>query len=165
MPIVVISPVLRPDAEDEPNRLGATLADIRRAIESVTRDRIIDGDRTLALVAGEAIISADHLGDGIHPDDEGHKRIAATVSKALTLAMKTAKESSDPDTRKIRAKAGGAGANGAGAVGPGAAGDGDAEDDVRARDGAEADAEGRRRRGAEDDDVRDRGVAAASSTR
>jgi lysophospholipase L1-like esterase len=191
VPIVVISPVLRPDAEDEPNRLGATLADIRRAIESVTRDRIIDGDRTLALVAGEAIISADHLGDGIHPDDEGHKRIAATVSKALTLAMKTAKESSDPDTRKIRAKAGGAGANGAGAVGPGAAGDGDAEDDVRARDGAEADAEGRdgaedgdvRDRGEvddvggsedddvrdpaddDDDDVRDRGVAAASSTR
>ena len=30
VPIVVISPVLRPDAEDEPNRLGATLADIRQ---------------------------------------------------------------------------------------------------------------------------------------
>jgi lysophospholipase L1-like esterase len=100
VPIVVISPVLRPDAEDEPNKLGATLADIRHAIESVTRDRIVSGDDTLALVAGGAIISADHLGDGIHPDDEGHKRIAATVSKALTLAMKTAKESPGPAAMK-----------------------------------------------------------------
>ena len=92
IPVVVISPVLRPDAEDEPNRLGATLSDIRHAIESITRDRIVDGDLTLALVAGENIINADHLGDGIHPDDEGHKRIAAAVSKALTQALKAAKE-------------------------------------------------------------------------
>ncbi len=104
VPIVVISPVLRPDAEDEPNRLGATLADIRQALESVTRDRIVEGDHTLALVAGEAIINADHLGDGIHPDDEGHKRIAAAVSKALTLAIKTAKESPSPEALKAAAK-------------------------------------------------------------
>jgi hypothetical protein len=92
----VISPVLRPDAEDEPNRLGATLADIRHTIETVTRDRIVSGDQTLALVAGEAIITADHLGDGIHPDDEGHKRIAATVGKALTQAMKAADDDESP---------------------------------------------------------------------
>ncbi len=104
VPIVVISPVLRPDAEDEPNRLGATLADIRHAIESVTRDRIVEGDHTLALVAGEAIISADHLGDGIHPDDEGHKRIAATVGKALGLALKSAKESPGADVMKAAAE-------------------------------------------------------------
>ena len=97
VPIVVVSPVLRPDAEDEPNRLGATLADIRHAIESVIRDRIVEGDHTLALVAGEAIINADHLGDGIHPDDEGHKRIAATVGKAMGLALKAANESLGAD--------------------------------------------------------------------
>ena len=91
-PIVVVSPLLRPDAEDEPNRLGATLADIRHTIESITRDRIVSGDQTLALVAGESIIAAEHLGDGIHPDDEGHKRIAATVGKALGLALRTSKE-------------------------------------------------------------------------
>lgn len=91
-PVVVVSPVLRPDGEDEPNRLGATLADIRHAIESVTRERILDGDRTLALVAGENVISSDHLADGIHPNDEGHKRIAATVVKAMNAAMKAAAE-------------------------------------------------------------------------
>ncbi len=99
-PIVVVSPVLRPDAEDEPNRLGATLADIRHTIESVARDRIVSGDQTLALVAGEGIISAEHLGDGIHPDDEGHKRIAATVGKALTQAMKSAGETPSPEAMK-----------------------------------------------------------------
>ena len=86
-PIVVISPVLRPDAEDVPNKLGATLADIRNAIESVTRDRVIAGDDSLSLVAGETIIEAGHLADGIHPGDEGHKRIAVTAAKALTAAM------------------------------------------------------------------------------
>ena len=96
-PIIVVSPVLRPDAEDEANRLGATLADIRHTIETVTRERIVAGDETLALVAGEAIITAEHLGDGIHPDDEGHKRIAATVGKALTLAMKSAGGAPSPE--------------------------------------------------------------------
>ncbi len=104
VPIVVISPFVRPDAEDEPNRLGATLAEIRHAIESATRDRIVSGDETLALVAGGAIITADHLGDGIHPDDEGHKRIAATVSKALTQAIKAATDLPGPETLKLTTK-------------------------------------------------------------
>ncbi len=187
VPIVVVSPVLRPDAEDEPNRLGATLADIRHAIESVTRERIVDGDHTLALVAGESIINADHLGDGIHPDDEGHKRIAATVSKALTLAMKAAKESAEPDIGKAPAKAVGAKGAGAKAAGAGDGEDGDVEDDVRddvgddvrgdvsarvrardrgdADDDADDDGDDDRGEADDDDDVRDRGVAAASSTR
>lgn len=99
-PIVVVSPVLRPDGEDEPNRLGATLGDIRHAIESVTRERILDGDRTMALVAGEDVIGADHLADGIHPNDEGHKRIAATVVKAMNAAMKAAEEAALDDVTK-----------------------------------------------------------------
>ena len=51
-PIVVISPVIRPDAEEAPNRLGATLAELRQAMESVIRQRIEDGDAALALVKG-----------------------------------------------------------------------------------------------------------------
>ena len=89
-PIVVISPVIRPDAEDVPNKLGATMADIRHAIESVARARILAGDTTLSLVAGETMITEEHLADGIHPGDEGHKRIAATVAKALGTAMRVA---------------------------------------------------------------------------
>ena len=92
MPVVVLSPTLRPDAEEVPNQLGATLADIRNAIESVTLDRIVAGDRALSLVPGAGIIDAGHLADGIHPGDEGHKRIAAAVSKALNAAMTMAAE-------------------------------------------------------------------------
>ena len=33
-PMVVASPVIRPDAEDQHNRLGATLADLRSVIEA-----------------------------------------------------------------------------------------------------------------------------------
>ena len=93
-PLVVISPMIRPDAEDSPNRLGATLADLRTAIEAVTRERIDGGDGALSLVAGLGIITTDHLDDGIHPGDEGHKRIAAAVVKALTASMKSAKAAS-----------------------------------------------------------------------
>ncbi len=86
-PIVVASPILRPDAEDVPNKLGATLVDIRQAIESVATERIEAGDVALSLVPGAGIINAGHLADGIHPGDEGHKRIAAAMTRALTAAM------------------------------------------------------------------------------
>jgi lysophospholipase L1-like esterase len=86
-PIVVISPIVRPDAEMAPNRLGATLGDIRHAIESVARDRIVAGDETMSLVTGGDVLNADHLADGIHPGDEGHKRLAAAAGKALHAAM------------------------------------------------------------------------------
>jgi len=89
-PVVVASPILRPDAEDVPNKLGATLGDIRQAIESVTSERIEAGDSALSLVPGAGIINAGHLADGIHPGDEGHKRIAAAMTRALTTAMDAA---------------------------------------------------------------------------
>ena len=93
-PLVVASPVIRPDAEEVPNKLDTTLSDIRHAMESVTRDRIVAGDDALSLVAGERIIDASHLADGIHPGDEGHKRIAAAMTRALTSAMDPAARSS-----------------------------------------------------------------------
>jgi lysophospholipase L1-like esterase len=85
-PIVVISPIVRPDAETATNRLGASLGDIRHAIESVTRDRMAAGDGALSLVNGGEVLNADHLADGIHPGDEGHKRLAAAAAKALHAA-------------------------------------------------------------------------------
>ena len=106
VPIVVVSPIIRPDAEDAPNRLGATLAELRQAIESVTRQRIDEGDDALSLIEGLGIITAEHLDDGIHPGDEGHKRIAASVVKALTASLKSARSTvptaddgeADPET-------------------------------------------------------------------
>ena len=102
-PLVVISPIVRPDAEDVPNKLGATMADIRHAIESVTRARIVDGDSTLTLVAGETMIAEEHLADGIHPGDEGHRRIAASVAKALSRAIRATGEAPGIDALRHEA--------------------------------------------------------------
>ena len=78
-PIQVVSPVVRPDAEQQPNRLHATLADLRASMEEVVEQRISDGDERLQLVRGLELIRAEHLGDGIHPDDAGHARMAAAI--------------------------------------------------------------------------------------
>lgn len=93
-PIVVISPLLQPDAEDSPNKLGSSLTDLRRAIESATRRRIDDGDVALQLIEGRGVLTEEHLDDGIHPGDEGHRRIAAVVAKALIASLKSSAEPS-----------------------------------------------------------------------
>jgi lysophospholipase L1-like esterase len=76
VPIVVCSPVLRPDAEQTRNKLGATLEDLREAIEDVVASRRERGDRDLYLVHGAGVLRAEHLADGIHPGDEGHRIMA-----------------------------------------------------------------------------------------
>jgi lysophospholipase L1-like esterase len=87
-PIVVASPVLRPDAEATPNRLGATLVDLRRAIEEATQARIDAGDTRVTLVSGDGVLDAAHLPDGIHPGDEGHVILAETFGAAVAAAVK-----------------------------------------------------------------------------
>ncbi len=89
-PIVVVSPLVRPDAEAVLNRLGATMGDIRDAVESAVEERIAGGDNCLRLVRGADVLTADLLADGIHPDDEGHKRVAAAVGKVLAQVVPSA---------------------------------------------------------------------------
>ena len=86
-PLLVVSPVVRPDAESAPNRLGATLADLRAAMEDEVRARITAGDERLHLVPGLDLIEPDLLGDGIHPDDEGHRRMAAAIGAAARAML------------------------------------------------------------------------------
>ena len=77
-PIQVVTPVIRPDAEETPNRLGATLAMLRQAMASVARNRMPEDDR-MSLVNGEDLINERQLGDGIHPDDAGHRAMADAI--------------------------------------------------------------------------------------
>jgi hypothetical protein len=86
-PIVVTSPILRPDAEATPNALGATLVDLRVAMEDVTRELITAGDARLTLVEGGDLISADDLPDGIHPGDHGHAVLAEAFGGAVAAAV------------------------------------------------------------------------------
>ena len=82
-PLVVASPVLRPDAEATPNKLGATLADLRGAMEEAVRARLAAGDEHLVLVPGGDVLRTEHLADGIHPGDEGHAVLAEVFGGSI----------------------------------------------------------------------------------
>ncbi|MCU1448073.1 MAG: lipolytic protein family [Acidimicrobiales bacterium] len=80
-PIVVASPVLRPDAETTPNRFGATLVDLRRAMEQAA------GERDVVLVPGGDLLGPERLSDGIHPDDEGHRILAEVIGTQVAKSV------------------------------------------------------------------------------
>ncbi|MFE7775995.1 GDSL-type esterase/lipase family protein [Streptomyces sp. NPDC057445] len=83
MPLLLMSPLLRPAAESTPNAVGATLAELRTAMEAAARDLVAAGDKRLALLPGRGVLTADHLADGLHPNDAGHALIASAVADAL----------------------------------------------------------------------------------
>ncbi len=84
IPVVVISPLLRPDAENQRNRLGATLAELRTAMEEAATAA---DDERVTLVPGGPLLTADTLADGIHPGDDGHKRLAEVIGPCLTTLL------------------------------------------------------------------------------
>jgi lysophospholipase L1-like esterase len=90
LPIVAVSPVLRADAEETCNRLGATLADLRAAFEDAVRERIRAGDARLTLVPGLPLLPAERFADGVHPDDLGHAQLAAALGPIIHAACERA---------------------------------------------------------------------------
>jgi lysophospholipase L1-like esterase len=84
-PILVVSMIRRPDAEQTPNEHGATLHDLRAAIEEVVTSR---PDPQLTLLPGEALVRDDQLPDGIHPGDDGQWALADSVGSALVTALR-----------------------------------------------------------------------------
>ena len=90
VPIVMVSPIVRPDAEDTANRLGATLAGLRAAMEQVADARIGAGDGQLTLVPGLPLLSEELLVDGVHPGDKGHEVLAASVGAIVGARVKEA---------------------------------------------------------------------------
>ncbi|MCI4080402.1 GDSL-type esterase/lipase family protein [Streptomyces sp. MMS21 TC-5] len=85
-PLLLVSPVLRPDAERTPNKLGATLGALRDAMERATRDRMAAGDDRLAVLPGRDLLGPEHLADGLHPNDSGHQVLGLAVATALRRA-------------------------------------------------------------------------------
>jgi lysophospholipase L1-like esterase len=86
-PIVVTSPIARPDAESTPNPLGATLDHIRGALEDAVRERVSGGDVNLELVPGRHLVHESQLGDGIHPNDDGHYALAEAVGAVVAARL------------------------------------------------------------------------------
>ncbi|MER6995752.1 GDSL-type esterase/lipase family protein [Streptomyces sp. NPDC000410] len=85
-PLLLLSPVPRPEAESTPNALGATLAELRTAMEEAARDLVAAGDARLAVLSGRGLLTAEHLADGLHPNDAGHAVLASAVADALRAA-------------------------------------------------------------------------------
>lgn len=86
VPIVLGTPVVRPDAEETPNKLGATLADLRAAMEEVGRILAAD-DPLLTVVPGGQALDPALLADGVHPGDEGHRVLAEFFGDAVQKAL------------------------------------------------------------------------------
>ncbi|MEU1227664.1 GDSL-type esterase/lipase family protein [Streptomyces sp. NPDC005828] len=82
-PLLILSPVLRPEAEHTRNALGATLTELRRAMERAGRDLASEGDPHLHVLPGGPLLGPEHLADGLHPNDAGHARLAGAVAGAL----------------------------------------------------------------------------------
>jgi lysophospholipase L1-like esterase len=86
-PIVCVSPLLRPQAEATRNRLGATHADLRASFDASVRERIAGGDRRLTLIEGAGLVSPAQLPDGLHPDDAGHRAMAAAIGPEVAARV------------------------------------------------------------------------------
>ncbi|MBI3227634.1 MAG: GDSL family lipase [Mycolicibacterium cosmeticum] len=84
VPIVVVSPITRPGAELTPNRLGASQAELRAALEQAV---LATPDPLVHLVGGRDLVDPELLRDGIHPDDAGHQLLADTIGRELTHAI------------------------------------------------------------------------------
>ncbi|MGW6059121.1 GDSL-type esterase/lipase family protein [Streptomyces sp. NPDC055189] len=81
VPLLVVSPVVRPDAESAPNALGATLGELRTAVERAAMDAGAD------LLPGGGLLHAGQLVDGVHPGDAGHGVLAEAVTSALRKGL------------------------------------------------------------------------------
>ncbi|MGW4911090.1 GDSL-type esterase/lipase family protein [Streptomyces sp. NPDC004270] len=88
VPVVVVSPIVRPDAEHVPNRFGASLADLRAALEEAVRRFAEErGDDRVTLVPGLHVVPPEHLVDGIHPGDAGHRSLAEGVTPHIAAGL------------------------------------------------------------------------------
>ncbi|MFV0130897.1 GDSL-type esterase/lipase family protein [Streptomyces sp. HMX112] len=114
-PLLLVSPVLRPEAESAANPLGATLAQLRTAMEEAVRDLVAAGDDRLALLPGRDLLGPEHLADGLHPNDAGHTLLAGAVAAAVRAegfhhVARAARPARPPAPRPAPAPAGGTGA-------------------------------------------------------
>ncbi|MBB3665572.1 lysophospholipase L1-like esterase [Prauserella sediminis] len=90
-PIVVVSPIVRPAAEDTPNRFDTTHRALRGALEDAVHAYVDStGDSRVTLVPGGELVSPEHLADGIHPDDTGHRIIADALAPAVAASIPAA---------------------------------------------------------------------------
>jgi hypothetical protein len=89
-PIAVISPIISPDREQNPNPVGLTLEDVREhvtvAVETLSRL----GDPGLVLIDGLDVMGtgeAHMLPDNLHPSAEGYRLMAERIGPRLQAVL------------------------------------------------------------------------------
>lgn len=81
-PIVVATPVLRPEAETTPNDRGATMEDLRVAMVEACAAFDVEP------IHGRDLIDEAMLTDNVHPNDAGHRAIADALGPVLAKAAR-----------------------------------------------------------------------------
>lgn len=91
-PILVISPIVSPEREDEPGGGGMTLRQLRREVETAAEILRRHGDTDVHLLSGLDVVGPDDasvLWDGLHPDAGGYalmaQRIKPVIQKTLSI--------------------------------------------------------------------------------
>ncbi|TDC06303.1 hypothetical protein E1267_16835 [Nonomuraea longispora] len=86
-PIAVLSPIVSPDRERLPNQAMMTLEDVRRAVTDAVTTLRRCGDTGLHLIDGPSVLGAGDahllLPDGLHPDADGYRLMAARLAPRL----------------------------------------------------------------------------------
>ncbi|GAA3883282.1 hypothetical protein GCM10022381_26850 [Leifsonia kafniensis] len=83
--IVLISPIVSPTRESAQNKVGMTLAEIRCDVETVT-GHLRAADSRLFGIHGLDLLGLDEgdmLIDGVHPGQDGYRRMAARIAPVL----------------------------------------------------------------------------------
>lgn len=94
-PIVVMSPIVAPDREEQPNAVGMTLQDVRREIEHAVRVLQQLGDTLLFGIHGPDVFGHEHVhlldpDDRLHPTAAGDRQIAAHLTPRLHAILTSA---------------------------------------------------------------------------
>ncbi len=87
-PILVVSPLLRPEAEEEPNAFGVNQRQLREAIETETARFSAEHHLPqLSALPGKSIVSEAQLVDGTHPGDAGNLAMASAVTAGFRAVI------------------------------------------------------------------------------
>ena len=83
-PIVVITPLLAPEREAQPNAVGLTLDDVRACVELGART-----DPAVQVIDGRTILTEDEAralyADDVHPGPDGYRLLGERFAAVLTL--------------------------------------------------------------------------------
>jgi hypothetical protein len=85
-PVVVMTPIVSPSRETEPNVVGLTLADVRAIVRHTAESLQRAGDEALHVVDGLDLLGPDDaelLVDGLHPGEEGYRLLASRAAPHL----------------------------------------------------------------------------------